>query len=644
MRMRMVLAAAFLVAGSISVSAQTTADAVKAWITSVDQSADWDAQYATLTEDTTNNSAIVTGLTIYSPTEGGLRAVFDTVTVKGLASNNSAGFTADDISIDSVVISSKNFSATFADTSLTGLLIPAVIGAIFETDDPQTIVARVLELVDGLRLDHGRVEKIEAKYDVMGETTEISYQGMDISSIANGRMGVSKIGVTRQVAQTPEGPLVSVIQSGESQSTDFGAMLRLLDPYNPPQGDDGWQVIMPLISYRGMAWQQAETKVAVDDVSMENFRMRKLAASYAPTVKRLVESGKDMPASEYTPLVGHLAIDILDAFSLGRIGVRNVDATGPQVDSVRLGGFALSDLSLRGIGEISVDGLAVKVPGEGDFGLERFALGGIVFPSAETLRAAIDAESEGREVDPVTLIPQLGFVELLRGSANLPEGISGKLDRLRLELRDFVSSIPTAANADLRGLEIPVAALPDGDARQLFGEIGIDRISVNYGYRVRWREADERLIVDDIHLELEDLGSVTLSLTIGGLKRDMFSVNYDPDQMLQDLTLIDARIVYDDRSATDRALKYFAKQTGSDPETLRQETADAIPLTLRMAIENEGLRSKIAPALKAFLLKPGRLTISLRAKEPMPLAGIVAVAGLAPDTLSDLFEIEVQQQ
>jgi hypothetical protein len=644
MRVRILLAAAFLVAGSVSVSAQTTADAVRSWITAVDQSDEWDAQYATLTEDATNNSATVTGLAIYAVAEGGVRFDFDTINVKGLAPNTGAGFGADEVDVGRITITSKYFNGSLDGTKLTGFFSPSVIGTVLESDDPQVIVSRLHELVNGLRLDRGFVENFAAKYQVMGETTEITYEAFEVVGLANGRSGAMNTGPMRQVAETPEGPLVSVIRSSTSQSTDFGTMLRLLDPYNPPSGDDSWQNLMPIVLYRGLAWQQGETKVAIDEMSMENFRMRKPAPSYAPAVKRLLESWKDMPASEYTPLAGHLAVDILEAFSLGRIGVRNVDATGPDVDRVRLNGFTLSELSLAGIGEISVDGLAVSVPGAGDFGLERFALGGIVFPPADVLRAGIEAEEQGQEVDPFSFIPQIGFLEVLRANGALADGIRASLDRLRLELKDHVNAIPTAATADLRGLEIPVAALPDSEARQALAGIGVEKLSVNYGYRVRWREADERLLVDDIHLELEDLGSVTLSLTLGGLKRDMLNLKSDPEQILQNLTFEEVRIVYEDRSATDRAIKYFAQQQGTDPETLRQETADAIPLTLRMAIENDGLRSKIAPALKAFLLKPGRMTVTLRAKEPMPIAALVAIAELAPDTLSDMFDIEVQQE
>ncbi len=643
MRRRVLLAAAFLVAGSVSVSAQTTADAVRAWITSVDQSAEWDAQYSTLTEDVGNNSAIVTGLLIHSPTESGVRFHFDTVTVKGLAANTGAGFAAQEIGVNSIAISSKYFNATLAQTSLTGLFIPAVVSAVFESDNPQIVISRIHELVGGLRLDRGRIDSIASKYEILGESTEISYEAFEISGLADGRVASITNGVARQVAQTPEGPLVSVIQRSESRETDFGAMLRLLDPYNPPEGDDGWQTIVPLVAYGGVAWAQGETKVAIDDMSMENFRMRKPPPGYAATAKRFLD-GEEIPEGEQELLLGHLAIDFLESFALGRVNVRNVDATGPEVDRIRLGGFTMSDLSLASIGEISLDGLSVTVPDQGDFSLERFALGGVVFPTAEALRAAVDAEREGREVDPLTLIPQLGFIEVLRAKGTLPDGPLGVLDRLRLELRDHVNSIPTTASADLRGLEIPVSALPDADARQVFAGIGLDKISINYGYRVRWREADERLIVDDIHLEIEDLGSVTLSLTLGGLKREMFSVKYDPEQMLQDLIFQEVRIVYEDRSATDRAIKYFAAQNGADPETLRQETADAIPLTLRMAIDNDGLRAKIAPALKAFLLKPRRLTVTLRAKEPLPVAALVAIAGLAPDTLADVFDIDVQQE
>jgi hypothetical protein len=640
---RMLLATAFLVAGSVSGSAQNTADAVRAWITSVDQSAEWDAQYSTLTEDATNNSAIVTGLLIYSPADGGVRFYFDTVTVKGLAANTNAGFAAEEIGVNSIAVSSKYFNGTFSDTSLTGLFIPAVAAAVFESDEPQVVVSRIHELAGGLRLDRGRVGNIVSKYEVMGESTEISYEAFELSGLADGRITSITSGVARQVAQTPEGPLVSVIQRAESQATDFGAMLRLLDPYNPPEGDDGWQTILPLIAYRGVAWAQGETKVAIDEMSMENFRMRKPPPGYAPAVRRLLEQ-QEIPEAERELFSAHLAIDFLESLSLGRVNVRNVGATGPQVDRVRLRGFAISDMSLASIGEISLDGLSVSAPGQGDFSLERFALGGLVFPTAAALRAAADAGSEGRDVDPLTLIPQLGFIEFLRATATLPNGPLGRLDRLRLELRDHVRSIPTSATADLRGLEIPVSALPEAEAREVFAGIGLDKISVNYGYRVRWREADERLIVDDIHLEIEDLGSVTLSLTLGGLKREMFDINYDPERFLEDLAFEEARIVYEDRSATDRALRYFAQQQGADPETLRQETADAIPLTLRMAIENDGLRAKIAPALKAFLLKPGRLTVTLRAKEPLPLAAVVALAGLAPEALAEAVDIEVEQE
>jgi hypothetical protein len=639
---RVLFAAAVLVAGSVSVAAQTTADAVRSWIASVDQSAEWDAQYSTLTEDAANNAAIVTGLLIQKPTDGGVRFYFDTVTVRGLVANSGAGFAAEEIGINSIAVSSKYFNATLEGTSLAGLFIPAVAAAVFESDEPHIVISRIHELVGGLRLDRLRVDNIAGKYETMGESTELSYESFELSGLADGRIASITSGTARQVAQTPEGPLVSVIQRIESQSTDYGTMLRLLDPYNPPGGEDGWRTIVPLIVYRGIAWAQGETKVAIDEMSMEDFRMRKPPSGYAPAMRRLLEE-QEIPESERESFGAHLAIDFLDSFALGRVSVRSLEATGPDVDRARLGGFAISDISLASIGEISLDGLEVSVPGEGSVSLDRFAIGGIVFPPAAAMRAAIDAERDGREVDPLTLLPQLAFLEFLRAKARFAD-MPGSLDRLRFELRDFVGGIPTAASADLRRLEIPATAITDADAREVLAGMGIERVSINYGYRVRWREADARLIVDDIHLEIEDVGALSVSLVLAGLKREMISASYDAEQLLADLSFQEARIVFEDRSATDRAIRYFAQQQGADPETLRQETADAIPLTLRIAIENDGLRAKIAPALKAFLLKPGRLTVTLRAKEPLPLAALVAVAGLAPDTLTDMVEIDVQQE
>jgi hypothetical protein len=196
----------------------------------------------------------------------------------------------------------------------------------------------------------------------------------------------------------------------------------------------------------------------------------------------------------------------------------------------------------------------------------------------------------------------------------------------------------------MRGLEVPVDAIPDADAKSLLKGLGLQRVSIDYGYRIRWRETDERLIVDDIHLDIEDVGAVKVSLVVSGLTRQMIEAQDDPEQILQNLFFEEARIAFEDRSITDRAFRYLAEQNGSDPEEVRQETADAVPFTLRIAIANDDLRSKLAPALKAFLLKPGRLTLTARAKEPLSLAQLMEVASIAPESLSDLVLIDIAQE
>lgn len=647
MRRFVFVAVAFLVAGSSPVFAQSTADAVKAWLGSIDATAEWTASYATLTDDAANGTAIVTGLSIQSEKESGLRFDFDKVTLKGVPSDINGPFSAEEIAIDHGTIAGTKFGVTVDDVSLKGLALPLFNSADIPPDNPLAAMTKINELFSALRLDHGGIGKITNNTAEVGEATELVYEDLTVDGLRDGKLDTFAAGPARVKAQSTEtGPFNTTVNRFEVRGIDLQLVLNTFYPTDASGEDDGgdnpWRSVLSLVSYRGMAVEDDKNKVTVDDVSLEDFKIRKPPAGYAAKIRRML-SGETMSEEESEQLNQDVGFDIIASVSLGRLSMRNLDAVGPEVDKIRLSGFALRDVSIDSVDEISLDGLAIAVPDQGSFSLDRFAIGGIVLPKLAILKAAMESERGGLEPDPATLVPQIAFIEFLGAKALLSGKPPGSLDRLRFELRDYVGAIPTTANADLRGLEIPADVVTDESAREILKGLGIDRIKIDYGYRVRWRESDSKLFIDDVHFYVADVGSLTVSVVLGGLRRDMLE-SFDSDKMMENLTFEEARIVFEDKSITDRAIRYAAKQTDADPETLRQETADAIPLTLRVAISDEGLRAKIAPALKAFLLKPGRLTVTARAKEPLPLGMVVMTASVTPQSLSDLLDIEVTKE
>lgn len=648
MRRSVFVAVAFIVTGSSPVFAQSTADAVKSWLTAIDATAEWKASYSTLTDDAANSAAIITGLAIHSEKEDGLRFDFDKVTLKGVPSDTSGPFSAEEISIDHGTLASNKFGVTVDDVSFNGLALPFFNSADLPPDNPLAAMTKINEIFSALKLDHGGIGKITNNTAEIGEASEIVYEGLSIDGLRDGKLDTFAAGPARIKTQSAEtGPFDTTVNRFEVRGIDLQLVLNTFYPTDASGEDDGgdnpWRSVLSLVSYRGMTVQDEKNKVLVDDVSLEDFKVRKPPAGYAAKIRRML-GGETMTDEENEQLAQDVGLDVLASVALGRVSMRNLEASGDEFDNFRLGGFTLRDVSIESIGEISLDGLAVSVPEQGSFSLDRFAIGGIVFPKFSLLKAAMESEHGGLEPDPTTLVPQIAFVEFLGAKALLSGKPPGSLDRLRFELRDYVGVIPTTATADLRALQIPADVVTDESAREILRGLGIDQISVDYGYRIRWRETDSKLFIDDFHIQVADVGSLTLSLVLGGLTRDMLADTPDTDKMMENLIFEEARIVFEDKSITDRTIRYFAKQTDADPETLRTETADAIPLTLRVAISDEGLRAKIAPALKAFLLKPGRLTLVARAKEPLPLGMVVMTASMDPQSLTELLNIEVTQE
>ena len=78
-------------------------------------------------------------------------------------------------------------------------------------------------------------------------------------------------------------------------------------------------------------------------------------------------------------------------------GPLTIEAAG--VDRMVLGEFHISDLSSDRLGEFAIEGFDGAVQGQGAVKIGRFAFGGIVFPSLDTVLAAMRAEAEQMPFD-----------------------------------------------------------------------------------------------------------------------------------------------------------------------------------------------------------------------------------------------------
>ena len=158
------------------------------------------------------------------------------------------------------------------------------------------------------------------------------------------------------------------------------------------------------------------------------------------------------------------------------------------------------------------------------------------------------------------------------------------LDKLRVDLADYVGAVPTTVAADLAGLVLPVSVL-DANAQAVFAKLGYDTLDLGYHLKARWNEADETLDVDELHFDMKGAGGLALSMLLGGLPR---AGDREPavacPTCCRACRSSHATLTLKDDSIVGKGLDLLAEKMHAKPETFRQQFADAMPLLLSLFV------------------------------------------------------------
>ena len=443
------------------------------------------------------------------------------------------------------------------------------------------------------------------------------------------------------------------VGSVESRDTDLAAFVHVFDPdqYVNGVGDMIWRNTIGFAGYRDLVVELPGAKVMVGEFSVDDFRLRQPRASFAEFFD-VVMSRPDMPKEEADELALRHLPGLVTAFGFGRFafGPLTIEAAG--VDRMVLGEFHISDLSSDRLGEFAIEGFDGAVQGQGAVKIGQFAFGGIVFPSLDTVLAAMRAEAEQMPFDETRLIPTLGFIDLAGVDAETPDVAPTALGKLRVDLGDYIGPVPTSVAIDIAGLEVPVSVIDDPETREMFARLGYDRLSANYGLKLRWNEADETLNIENIHAGFEEMGSLTMSLELSGLPRAAIENPETIEALVPTLSLVRGKITFKNEAIVGRGLALLAEQMHVPPDKFQQQFADAMPFLLSMAAVNDptlmalvkqsGLLAKLTPAVKEFIAGPaGSITFTLNPPTPIAFPAIAMAAENAPDKLVALLGIDI---
>jgi hypothetical protein len=397
-----------------------------------------------------------------------------------------------------------------------------------------------------------------------------------------------------------------------------------------------WRPAIGLLRYYDLEIDSGDFYMGIGEWRMEDFKMRQPKESFVEVLDKAIAEDQD----DLGPEGARAVFNMWSAFGLGKMSLTDV-----FVDSEdglgTLDAFTLTDFSADGIGEISIDNLDASSM-DGYFFIGRMVAGGIVFPGIDKLIAAFEAEDRGEDVDFAGLSAKLGYLEAAEVEFESDDTPMVALEKLRLDLGNYVGLVPTSIGMEIAGLDAPAELFDEDDADEMLRALGYDRLRADYGVRIDWNETDETVTIDNFRLSLSDVGVVTGKAVLGGLSRRDFDDVISLPEVIADLNLVSSSVTVEDRSIVNRWIAQQAYDLGVDQGAFRQELAGAGIADIVMDLPgSDEFREKVATALRTYVTRPGSLTVTAMPPDPVPVAGLAVLSALFPDTLPDILGLEI---
>lgn len=192
--------------------------------------------------------------------------------------------------------------------------------------------------------------------------------------------------------------------------------------------------------------------------------------------------------------------------------------------------------------------------------------------------------------------------------------------------------VPVSATFSWHGLRLTRAEMPTQEARLALAELGLATIAANFDASYNWKLAANRISLQDLRLDVAQLGSL-------GLSASLLGVTPGPGA-LDRARLAHAVLRYEDASLVARAWRAAAAFTHTNPQSFRQQMIDRIRNGADEFASSPAL-TEGATAITSFLQAPHSLTITLSPADPVQLATLRNAATMTPPALAALLGLSV---
>ena len=398
----------------------------------------------------------------------------------------------------------------------------------------------------------------------------------------------------------------------------------------------------------------AEVRIA--RLSGTDFKARPSATSWGDSMRILGEAQDIENASpaERSRLFGILA-DLLESFEPGSTeatGIEMRNARAKEQPVGRIARLAVVGGGARQPAEARAEGLEI-VSNNGTARIEAIDFAG--FSMTDALKGL--AERPADKLDPADLrklVPLIGTIrftgldvdakygDLANGSSKAagPDTIRFGIRGIEMTADKPIDGVPTNLRLAVENVTFAVPSNAQDDGLKTLAALGYGTLDLSLVTAASWNEAGSELVVREVSVRGTDMGSAVLRGVLADVGRDVFN----PDGAVAAAALVGARarnlhLTIENKGLFERVIAAEARKGKKSPEELRREYGMAAAVAVPAMLGNAPAAKTLGQAVARFIAKPGRLTISMTAKDPAGL-GIADLAATAePAAILDKLEI-----
>jgi hypothetical protein len=386
-----------------------------------------------------------------------------------------------------------------------------------------------------------------------------------------------------------------------------------------------------------------QARFAVARMAGKGFKLRPVAEPLLPLAREFAGKQKgDMSEEEQRRLVNGI-VDFYDSIGIEFMEASDISFEAGNGDGKgKIARIAFTGAQVGKVNEVRVENLDVTAK-------EGYGRIGLISHSGWSYKTTLAALKEAfgkpgaspADINPRAFVPELGTITVRDVDFDVPDAAGRATDpkapNIKLGLKGFeiqatdpLMGVPTALRVSTDRLTMPILPGDKKDGLKDLAAMGYKELDLSSAIDARWSEGTGDLSLNQVSLQGVNMGGVTLKGTIGNIAKDVFTGDATTAQIaLLGATVKQASLVVENKGLFEKALEYQAKGSKKSPDQLRKELAAAAQVGIPAMLGNSPNAKQLATALAKFVAKPGRLTVSAKARDPggLGLADFASASG-----------------